>query len=108
MLLTLTEIVRNLKGVQVEVKNVLSFSIAIGPITIWALGRTGWFEIRPARMYRPIYEKMVEGIKLYYFLTDIHEGSKDYKKHSEIGKLIDQVYSKKRSSQTYIHCSAVC
>ena len=70
--------------------------MAVGPVTIWALGKAGWFEIRPARVYRPTFDKMAEGVKLYYFLTDIYEGKKDQRKSLEVSKLFDQVYSIKR------------
>lgn len=55
-----------------EVKGVLGFSIGDGPITIWANGKAGWFEIKPATAYQNIYNKMTEAIELYYTLCDIH------------------------------------
>lgn len=60
----------------IEVTEVRGYSIGIGPVTIWAHGKAGWFEIRPAPMYERIYRKMAEGVKLYYFLTDIYESRK--------------------------------
>jgi hypothetical protein len=88
---------------------VLSFSMAVGPVTIWALGKTGWFEIRPARIYRPTFDKMAEGVKLYYFLTDIYESNKDQRKSLEVSKLFDQVFSIKRYFLYLIlTCLVVC
>jgi hypothetical protein len=43
-----------------------------GELVIWALGEAGWFEIRPARNYRAIYQDMVEAVELLYFITDIY------------------------------------
>lgn len=37
---------------------------------LWAFGKTGWFEIRPNAKYQTIYDDMIEGVKLFYFLCD--------------------------------------
>ena len=39
-------------------------------VQIWAAGKSGWFEILPSRAYEPIYNKMVEAIKLYFYFLD--------------------------------------
>ena len=50
--------------------------MGLGPVTIWANGKAGWFEIRPASTYRHIFDKMSEGVTLYYFLTDLYESKR--------------------------------
>ncbi|OBT83926.1 hypothetical protein VE02_06860 [Pseudogymnoascus sp. 03VT05] len=64
------------KDCLVEVTNVRGFSIGDGPITLWANGKAGWFEIKPAPIYQEIYNKMTEAIELYYTLCDIHTDTK--------------------------------
>ncbi len=68
-----------------------SFSMGIGPVTIWANGKAGWFEIRPAPIYEPIFEKVAEGVTLYYFLTDLYESRKAITGFKTV--LIDQIFS---------------
>jgi hypothetical protein len=43
-----------------------------GELVIWALGEAGWFELRPARHYKALYDDMVEAVELLYFITDIY------------------------------------
>jgi hypothetical protein len=43
-----------------------------GNYAIWAEGKAGWFEIRPAPSYESIYECMIEAVQLLYFVTDIY------------------------------------
>lgn len=40
--------------------------------TIWASGNSGWFEIRPAARYKPVFEDMQQGIRLFYDIYDIY------------------------------------
>ncbi|KAL9617118.1 MAG: hypothetical protein Q9160_008061 [Pyrenula sp. 1 TL-2023] len=37
---------------------------------LWAFGKTGWFEIHPSQSYQAVYDEMIEGVKLFYFLCD--------------------------------------
>ncbi|KAF2806571.1 uncharacterized protein BDZ99DRAFT_394147 [Mytilinidion resinicola] len=64
------------KGVTIEVKNVTRFAwgqtLKTKEIMIWALGRSGWLEIRPSRVYRDKYQEMVEAIEILYFTADIY------------------------------------
>ncbi|KAI9734471.1 MAG: hypothetical protein M1818_006860 [Claussenomyces sp. TS43310] len=82
-------------GNAVRLQNVVGFSMADDPITLWASGRSGWFEIRPRRSYQSIFDQMVEGIKLYYFLVDAYSGNRKRKKmagarqHMSVDRLFD-------------------
>lgn len=69
--------------------------MGIGPVTIWASGKAGWFEIRPASTYQYIFDKMSEGVTLYYFLTDLYESKKKTasEKTLQIDKIFEQVYT---------------
>lgn len=63
------------KPVDIEIRNVTRFSygeMTDGEFVIWAQGKAGWFEIRPAPHYKSIYEDMVEAVRLLYFVTDIY------------------------------------
>lgn len=80
----------------IEITNVIGFSIADEPITIWASGRSGWFELKPSKSYQIIYDKMVEGVDLYYFLVDTYEEIKKKKKSSGVYRQlsVDWILSK--------------
>lgn len=43
-----------------------------GAHVIWAQGKAGWFEIRPAARYQTIFDGMVQAVELLYFVTDIY------------------------------------
>ncbi|PVI04285.1 hypothetical protein DM02DRAFT_586525 [Periconia macrospinosa] len=63
------------KPVDVVIRNVTRFSygqMTDGELVIWALGEAGWFEIRPRRDYKAIYQDMVEAVELLYFVSDIY------------------------------------
>ncbi|KAF2490126.1 hypothetical protein BU16DRAFT_586218 [Lophium mytilinum] len=64
------------KAVTVEVRNVTRFAwgqtLKTKEIMIWALGSSGWLEIRPSRVYRDTYQEMVEAIEILYFAADIY------------------------------------
>jgi hypothetical protein len=65
------------KPIELEVRGVARYSYAEltdGDIAIWAQGKAGWFEIRPAPHYSEIYEGMVEAVQLLYFVTDLYSG----------------------------------
>jgi hypothetical protein len=82
------------KTQEVEVTDVKGFSIGLGPITIWADGKAGWFEIRPASTYQHIFDKMSEGVTLYYFLIDLYENKKRTagEKTLQIDKIFEEVH----------------
>lgn len=44
-----------------------------GEVGLWVAGHAGWFSIKPARGYIPMFNEMVEAIDLLYFLTDKHQ-----------------------------------
>jgi hypothetical protein len=63
------------KPVDIEIRNVTRFSygeMTDGEFVIWAQGKAGWFEIRPAPQYKSIYADMVQAVQLLYFVTDIY------------------------------------
>lgn len=65
------------KAVDIETRNVTRFSygeMTDGEFVIWAAGKAGWFEIRPAQHYKSIYDGMVEAVQLLYFVTDVYSG----------------------------------
>lgn len=68
------------KAPLIEIRNVTDFSFGTGPITIWAEGLAGWFEIEPAAAYQSIYEEMCEGIVLYYNIADSYTSAREAKK----------------------------
>ncbi|KAI7142759.1 hypothetical protein KC316_g16117 [Hortaea werneckii] len=45
---------------------------ADGSAVLWAAGQAGWYTIKPARPYRSIYTRMVEGVKMLYFVADMY------------------------------------
>lgn len=45
---------------------------ADGSVVLWAAGQAGWYTIKPARPYRSIYTRMVEGVKMLYFVADMY------------------------------------
>lgn len=84
------------KDCLVEVTNVRGFSIGDGPITLWANGKAGWFEIKPAPIYQEIYNRMTEAIELYYILCDIHTDTKSRgkgksQKPPDVEQVLDKV-----------------
>lgn len=86
---------REYKGRDVEVKGIRGFSIGDGPIAIWAPGKAGWFEIRPAQAYQRIFSSIENAIDLYYTLTDIHsEAQENYKGKGKMVLDVDQVFRK--------------
>lgn len=89
------------KAVELEILNVTRFSYGQtedGEIVIWALGQAGWFELRPAKSYKDIYDEMEEAVQILYFATDIHEESRK-NDSGPAAELIFQEASKKDSSR---------
>jgi hypothetical protein len=63
------------KPVDIEIRNVTRFSygeLTNGDVAIWAEGKAGWFQIRPATQYTAMYEDMIQAVQLLYFVTDIY------------------------------------
>jgi hypothetical protein len=63
------------KSVEIELQSVTRFSygeLTDGEFAIWAEGKAGWFELRPAPHYARIYEDMIQAVQLLYFVTDIY------------------------------------
>ncbi|KAH7067532.1 hypothetical protein BKA63DRAFT_522307 [Paraphoma chrysanthemicola] len=63
------------KPVDIEIRQVTRFSygeMTDGEFVIWAQGKAGWFEIRPAPHYQRIYVDMIQAVQLLYFVTDIY------------------------------------
>jgi hypothetical protein len=63
------------KATEIEIRNVTRFSygeMTDGEFVIWAQGKAGWFEIRPAAHYQSIYADIVQAVELLYFVTDIY------------------------------------
>ncbi|KAK4963309.1 hypothetical protein LTR10_000937 [Elasticomyces elasticus] len=59
----------------IEILEVRSFAYGQfddGTIGLWASGRAGWFRLKPARAYREIYNGMIEGIGMLYFVADAY------------------------------------
>lgn len=59
----------------IEIRNVTRFSygeMTDGAYVMWAQGKAGWFEIRPAEHYKPIFDDMVRAVELLYFVSDIY------------------------------------
>jgi hypothetical protein len=65
------------KSIDIEIRNVTRFSygeLTDGDFAIWAEGKAGWFEIRPAPQYEDIYADVIQAVQLLYFVTDIYSG----------------------------------
>ncbi|EJT77414.1 hypothetical protein GGTG_07326 [Gaeumannomyces tritici R3-111a-1] len=83
-----------LDSVYIEVSKSTQYSIGFdyqgNPCpSVWIMGESGWMEITPAREYRPIFDKMMEGITLYYRIQDSYNnlvGSKTGTKRASIMK----------------------
>ncbi|KAF3771270.1 hypothetical protein M406DRAFT_349625 [Cryphonectria parasitica EP155] len=54
------------------------YAISNGPTSIWAAGKTGWFEINPAPEYESMYETVCEGIDLYYSVLFAYEDAQKW------------------------------
>lgn len=76
----------------IEIGNCRSYSIGYDPITLWASGRAGWFEIQPSQAYATTFNKMKEGIGLYFTITMIYETMKaKYKKSLSLDQVLEKV-----------------
>ncbi|KAJ4362433.1 hypothetical protein N0V83_010526 [Neocucurbitaria cava] len=63
------------KPVDIEIRHVTRFSygeMTDGAYVIWAQGKAGWFEIRPAQRYQAVFDDMARAVELLYFVTDIY------------------------------------
>ena len=64
------------KTQNIEVANVRSFAYGVyedGSVEIWATGQAGWFVINPAKRYQRIYNEMVEGVNVLFFIADAYK-----------------------------------
>ncbi|KFY77935.1 hypothetical protein V499_02804 [Pseudogymnoascus sp. VKM F-103] len=101
------------KDCLVEVTNVRGFSIGDGPITLWANGKAGWFEIKPAPIYQEIYNRMTEAIELYYILCDIHTDTKSRgkgksQKPPDVEQVLDKCIKEKGNKSTQAKMKKLC
>lgn len=71
---------KKLNGQYIELPSCETFSIADEPVIIWALGFSGWLEIRPSEKFQRMYSKMVEAVSIYFFIRDLHEKQRHKKK----------------------------
>ena len=97
---------RPYKPVDIEIRNVTRFSygeMTDGEFVIWAQGKAGWFEIRPAPHYKSIYEDMVQAVQLLYFVTDIYG---EPRKRGG-GPSPQLIYQEVRSRMLSLHAEAV-
>lgn len=62
------------KPVDIVIRKVSRFAHGLqgNSVVIWAMGEAGWFEVRPARHYKAIFDDMIQAVELIYFLTDIY------------------------------------
>ncbi|KAF2196266.1 hypothetical protein GQ43DRAFT_445286 [Delitschia confertaspora ATCC 74209] len=83
------------KPIDIEIKDVTRFSYGQttdGGTVLWALGKAGWFELRPSPAYKEIFEEMEEAVQALYFVTDIYAESK-LKGNGPAAELIFQEYA---------------
>ncbi|KAK3650673.1 hypothetical protein LTR56_006078 [Elasticomyces elasticus] len=74
----------------IEILEVRSFAYGQfddGTIGLWASGRAGWFRLKPARAYREIYNGMIEGIGMLYFVADAYREERRSGKGKKATKL---------------------
>ncbi|KAL9079567.1 MAG: hypothetical protein Q9157_001564 [Trypethelium eluteriae] len=94
------------RAVPLEIKNVDRYSYGIyddGAIDIWAAGLAGYFKIRPSRAYKPIYQEMIEAVKILYFIADMHRGQSGRAKKKE-----KMAPSPKKIFTEYCHATVNC
>ncbi|KAL1604997.1 hypothetical protein SLS60_004540 [Paraconiothyrium brasiliense] len=62
------------KPVDLVIRKVSRFSYGLqgDTVVIWAMGEAGWFELRPARHYKDMFDSMAQAVELLYFLADIY------------------------------------
>jgi hypothetical protein len=84
-----------MNGQYIEIASCQCFSIRDDPVTLWALGQSGWLEIRPSEKYQKMYNSMAEAISIYYFLTELYEQTKERgRKGSKVTFSIDKILLK--------------
>ncbi|EMC98270.1 hypothetical protein BAUCODRAFT_146825 [Baudoinia panamericana UAMH 10762] len=69
--------------VPVEITGVKFFAygqLDNGTIVLWAAGRAGWYAISPSRAYKETYDRMLEAVRMLYFVADA------YREEKRIGK----------------------
>lgn len=63
------------KQINLVLDKVTTFSYGLyndGSYAIWAAGKAGWFELKPAKKYKPTFEGMTEAVGLLYFIADCY------------------------------------
>lgn len=65
-----------------------------GSVTAWALGESGWFQIKPSKAYAETHKTSIEAVELYYFIVDQYE----QQKHLSHTDLFRRYAGKKRTS----------
>ncbi|KAI9718422.1 MAG: hypothetical protein M1812_004143 [Candelaria pacifica] len=71
------------RAADIKVRKVDRFSYGQfedGEVGLWAAGKAGWYQISPSRDYKPIYDDMVEALKVLYFVADKYRHQKLKKK----------------------------
>jgi hypothetical protein len=84
VLIKCTVIRRVRKPIRIEVQASIKYAIgesgydpddveaAAAHPMIWVSGQCGWYELDPARVYLPMFDKMCQGTTLYYKLMDAY------------------------------------
>lgn len=83
------------KPVDLTIRKVTQFGYGAhttGDIMVWAMGQAGWFELRPSRSYKNIFDTMIEAIQLLYFLADVYSGARKRGKGPNV-QLVFQEYA---------------
>ncbi|KAL9096969.1 MAG: hypothetical protein Q9165_000933 [Trypethelium subeluteriae] len=94
------------RAVPLEITDVDRYSYGIyddGQIDIWAAGLAGYYKIRPSRAYKPIYQGMIEAVKILYFIADMHRGQSGRAKKRE-----KMAPSPKKIFTEYCHATVTC
>ncbi|KAK3308042.1 uncharacterized protein B0T15DRAFT_508558 [Chaetomium strumarium] len=63
----------SVKSGYIEIPHSEEYSISDGPLAFWVTGASGFFEIRPSRIYQPMYDQMIEAITLYYSALEVYD-----------------------------------
>ena len=99
---------RKSNGQYIVIPKCESFSIGDNPVTLWALGQSGWLELQPSEAYQKMYRKMVESISIFYLVTDLYEketrkkGSAKSKNPLSMDKILLEVWTHHRMLGTQL------
>lgn len=70
---------------RIEVSGIRQFAYGQyddGNIDLWAGGKAGWYTISPSGAHRAMYEHMIEGIRLLYWIADLPDATSKKKKRT--------------------------